>query len=140
MNGLGNACETVAGEDNAGGFDSHIGSAADGHAHICRGQGRSIVDAVSHHANLMTFFLNVFYGAGFFIGTHFREHIMDPALGSDYLGCLLVVTGEHTYVDMHVLQCFDGCLGFRFDGIGHGNEPTYFFIRHNHHNGFSLGL
>ena len=59
---------------------------------------------------------------------------------ADAPGRLKIIAGEHHHLDSQILKLTDGGPGFRFDGIGYGNQSQWACIVCHQYDGFPLGL
>ena len=61
------------------------------------GQGRSVIDTISHHGNLFPFALQPPYLFFFILRKHFSYNTIHADLTPDGLGSLSVIPGQHNY-------------------------------------------
>ena len=54
--------------------------------------------------------------------------IIHTCLCTDRFGCALVITGQHHYMDTHILHFSDCLRAILFDDISHGNDTTEFTV------------
>ena len=84
---------------HVGGLNGHIGTGADGEAHVGTGQRRSVVDAVPHHRDRIALPLQSGHLVGLVLRMHAGNHTGHADLTSHGLRSGLVVAGQHDDFD-----------------------------------------
>ena len=136
-NGRGHIQKAAFHQDHIRRVNGHIRTGTDGDARIRPGQGRGIVDAVTHHGYLA-------------LGSQRTDHRLlalrqDPGndlihtgLGADGLGSALVVAGEHHHPDAHIPQLGDGLGAVLLDGVRHTDHADKPAVQCKEQGGLSL--
>jgi len=103
--------------------DGYVGAGTDGQAHVGRGKGGSVVDAVADHADPAAFGLQGAYGVGLVLGQDLGERPFDADLGGDGGSRATVVTGQHDHIHAQLSQRADGRGRVLLDRVGHCEHP-----------------
>ncbi len=132
-----NIAQTAFHQDDISRINCDIGAYANRNADIGAGKRRGVIDAISHHSNL-SFLLQRTDSAFFFMGQHVCYDFVNSSLAANGVGCLLVVSGEHAYINAHLLQ-FLHCTGaVFFDYVCNGNDTHKTFIFAKEQGSFSF--
>ena len=98
------------------GVNGYVCACANGNAGVSAGQGRSVVDTVTHHSYLAVL-LQLLDDGLLALGQHPGNHLVHPGLSANGLGGALVVAGQHHHADAHISQLPDGLRAVLLDGI-----------------------
>ena len=98
--------------------NGYVRACTDGNAGVSAGQGRGVVDTVTHHSYLAVL-LQLPDDGLLALGQHPRDHLVHPGLSADGLGSALVVAGQHHHADAHIPQLPDGLRAILLDGISY---------------------
>ena len=100
--------------------DCNIRARSDGDPDIRPGEGRGIIDPVSHHGGQFMLFVAVGQPPDHFLfpgGEDFCDHFPDPCRGGDRLCRLCIISGQHDRMDPHVMQFFHRRSTAGADGV-----------------------
>ncbi len=102
-------------------INGHIRTGTNGNADIRTGEGGGIVDAIPHHGHGAIFhklandrFLPIRQDPG--------NHLIDPGLGTNGVGCTGIVASEHDHLNPHLPEIMDGLGTVWLDNIRHGDD------------------
>ena len=127
--GRNHQAQIVLDESDIARFHRDVGPRSDGDPHVGRGQGRRIVDAVSHHGHQSAFLLDAADFPRLVPRKHLRHDPLDSHLTSDGLRGFLPVPGNHGDFQAHFLELrhrsFGGILQFVGKRDGPGGLPVY---------------
>ena len=99
-------------------INGYVRACTDGNAGVSAGQGRGVVDTVTHHSYLAVL-LQLPDDGLLALGQHPGKHLIHPGLSANGLGGALVVAGQHHHADAHIPQLPDGLRAILLDGISY---------------------
>ena len=120
-NGRRHIAEPALHQHHIGRVNGHVRAGADGDAQVCPGEGRGIVDAVSHHGDL-PLFLQLANDPFLPVREDPCDDLVHPRLAADGLGSTPVVPREHHHLNAHGLEFSDGLGAVLLDDIRHSND------------------
>ncbi len=82
----------------------------------------TLLKAIAPAASTGTRYPRAAARSSFITGQHFRQHLVDAHLPGDCLGGLLIIAGEHSDFDAHLVECLDGFHRAIFYRVGDSNR------------------